>query len=1007
MPRPVHLLAGFLAAAVLVLGILWFSGQPVEVPIGPAAAPAAQPEVTPAAGAAVDAPGQSGPQRTAVTTRAASRGEDDPEIAAALGGYVGRVVDAKGTPVADCGVRLLRLAVDEILKPSMDLLDPGAFEPTYVAGAAQTDRDGRFRIEGVFPRALFLLQAGIGTDAPGWRMLQQVPGPGEIVDLGDVMLADLGVVTGVVVDEEGAPVADAWIRAIDLPATLLGVFPFERIDPRGHVIVREGMGGRDGGMVLSMPRWVERAFEDLPVPTTRSGPDGRFRLPGLTPGNNTLVTVHPRLLADLKGNVTVKGGEERDIGQVRMRAGEELFVTVRDTAGKPVAGAEVIAGPTTLVAPIDPGSTIGVTDDQGEASTTGFPKGKVTAAARRTNRDPWTIAEPQSINNDVVVTLPALHQLTLVVTGPDGKPPAELQVRMLRGNNNEGVREMALLGFATASDVSKDLVQKEDGSRVLAGIAQGKLGLLVQAPGTAVKWVEADVQGDTRIEVALVAARTWSVTAFDPAGKPLRNVTIYAQDQGADRMSNIPISCGRTDGQGRLRITKMGGSDIRVSGSHPRYGSAAGSSVEGTGEFAVLFKATGSIEGMLTTAGRPPQQGAFTVLCFGFNSGGSDVQDMPTFHVPDAEGRFVVRGLQPNTYSLQVVRSFELVQSGGSLFRFVQNEMLNNSLPSERAQVPAGGVAQVQMETDANAVTGPSGRIAGIATINGMPATDCMVSARFGSTRRGVRVGEDGTFTFDALPEGKGTVELQLSAVTAGERPPSIWSSAVELKAGDLLSLRIEAETATVEGTVLTVDGTPAPGASVSLNLRDVSDGRGAVPSRRVVMQTQRVVTDAQGAFRVEFLPAGRWSLVARARGEVGGRAILPDVEVLPRASVGGLVLRLEATTRVKGRIEWGAIAHPDDTWTQVTFKAIDAAPGTESFQTFTDWTMAKEFEMRDISPGRYRVTLRSPESTADLEHPGEVVVPAGGMEGLVLMPRAVPKPEPQPPKQGEVRRNR
>ena len=173
MTRPFHLLAGFLAAAVLVLGILWFSGQPVEVPIGPAVAPVAAPDGAPVAVAGeTGAAGLQAPQRTAVSSRAARRGEDDPEIVAALGGYAGRVVDAKGTPVADCGVRLLRLAIDEILQPSMDLMDPSSFEPTYVAGAAQTDGDGRFRIEGVFPRAVFLLQAGIGTDAPGWRMLQ-------------------------------------------------------------------------------------------------------------------------------------------------------------------------------------------------------------------------------------------------------------------------------------------------------------------------------------------------------------------------------------------------------------------------------------------------------------------------------------------------------------------------------------------------------------------------------------------------------------------------------------------------------------------------------------------------------------------------------------------------------------------------------------------------------------------------------------------------------------------
>ena len=51
-------------------------------------------------------------------------------------------------------------------------------------------------------------------------------------------------------------------------------------------------------------------------------------------------------------------------------------------------------------------------------------------------------------------------------------------------------------------------------------------------------------------------------------------------------------------------------------------------------------------------------------------------------------------------------------------------------------------------------------------------------------------------------------------------------------------------------------------------------------------------------------------------------------------------------------------------------------------------------------------MTVRPADSSAELEHPGEVVVPAGGLEGLVLMPRTVPKPEPQP-KQGQTKTNR
>ena len=48
---------------------------------------------------------------------------------------------------------------------------------------------------------------------------------GEGVDLGDIVLETLGVITGEVVDADGAPVGGALVRAVDLPGAALSMFP--------------------------------------------------------------------------------------------------------------------------------------------------------------------------------------------------------------------------------------------------------------------------------------------------------------------------------------------------------------------------------------------------------------------------------------------------------------------------------------------------------------------------------------------------------------------------------------------------------------------------------------------------------------------------------------------------------------------------------------------------------------------------------------------------------------
>ena len=134
-------------------------------------------------------------------------------------------------------------------------------------------------------------------------------------------MRDGAIVTGTVVDEEGDPVAGAEVRVIDLPAQLLQMVPFERFHPEGALIVKEG--GTD--VVVRMPAWVKRRFDELPIPTARSGADGSFRVTGIEPGTNVLVVTAQDFTPHMQPGLQLKAGVEKDVGELDLEEGEEVW----------------------------------------------------------------------------------------------------------------------------------------------------------------------------------------------------------------------------------------------------------------------------------------------------------------------------------------------------------------------------------------------------------------------------------------------------------------------------------------------------------------------------------------------------------------------------------------------------------------------------------------------------------------------------------------------------------
>ncbi|MFO1076658.1 MAG: carboxypeptidase-like regulatory domain-containing protein [Planctomycetota bacterium] len=970
-----------LVAAGALTWLLW-RGEPTAPPVQPGDHRVTEPLTPTEAAASVD-PGV-GPG-TADGHRVEAKGVatallDDPDIQAGLCGFRGRVVDHDKHPVADTGVRIYRGALDSVMRPGVDVFDDApTLIPNYVAGETRTGKDGTFLVTGVWPRAFYLLFAGIGSDAPTHQIVSRTPSPGEIVDLGDVVLLDAGVIVGRVVDEDGEPIAGALVRAADLPGTVMGFFPVERFDPEGAVLIREPSAPI---RVLEMPPWVKDAFDQLPIPTTTTAADGTFRLVGVVPGSNLLATTARNFLSDVKPSVQVRAGKEKDVGAVRLRRGEELFGKVVDTEGKPIGGAEVLAGSTILVAPFDLASHVGKSNDKGEFSAPGFSGGNVTVAARRGPQFPWTLAEPQAIAGDVVVVLPATYGVAFTVLQPDGTPAAAPRLKLLQGRAGDGAAEMAAFGFLPAVPLKDRLEKPEEGPWRIKNLVKGNYTLIADAPGLATAFAAfAIVDQDATVQLQLAAKNDFAVRVQDVAGKPIRNASIYAEGSGS-RLFEMPLDCGRTDADGRLIVDRIQSSTLRVSADHPRYGVVHGEAKLGE-ELVLVLQPPGSLRGLVTANGKPVEPGKFTVIVEWRRGEGprGPMEQVPMMLSPDAEGVFVAKALQPGSYRVQAIESLDALHSPGGVMGLVTNAWASSSRPRETVDVVSGQTAEVVLATDEKPITGPTAQVLGTVLVDGRLAEGYTVQAQAQGRRKAVKVDRTGRFDCGLLPAG--TLRLTVVAPDGpfgGLGGDQLWAGSFELKESEQRDLQIEIQTTTIAGVCAAPDGSPVAGATVM--------AQGHAKGQPGQSLWRMAPSDGDGRFRFEHIAEGQWTL--QVRGDRGStRGNLGPIDVVTGSPQIDLRIVVMPAIEVRGRIDLTGLTSAKLRWVWMQFNTIkpDGATGDQAASAGVDRDSGA-FACNELTVGRYQVkVIAGTDEGSKQYHCQEIDVPPQGLKDLVLVP--------------------
>src|SRR5262249_31120243 len=144
-------------------------------------------------------------------------------------------------------------------------------------------------------------------------------------------------------------------------------------------------------------------------------------------------------------------------------------------------------------------------------------------------------------------------------------------------------------------------------------------------------------------------------------------------------MLKLPLYAGTSDADGLVIVAHAAGAKkLTLLAQHPRYGVASAEVGLGAGEKPeekrIVLVAPGEVRGTVTESGHAPQLGKWTLVVAARD--GSDGA-VPRLMTPDAEGRFVVRGLAPGGYEVSAIPSLRAVRSLGSVVTMAMTASLD------------------------------------------------------------------------------------------------------------------------------------------------------------------------------------------------------------------------------------------------------------------------------------------------------------------------------------------
>jgi protocatechuate 3,4-dioxygenase beta subunit len=589
------------------------------------------------------------------------------------------------------------------------------------------------------------------------------------------------------------------------------------------------------------------------------------------------------------------------------------------------------------------------------------------------------------------ITLEAGGTVAGQVFGPGGARVANAEV-WLEDAQDDG-NPFRFFNFGAPARGERKTVTDEQGRFRLTGMPAGKC---VAAAKTDVFPENSSAQLDLKVSdevhdvvVNLEAGDRITGTVKGPDGKPVADAEIhvnqnnrgYSMSFAGRRMPFEPATKSDADGRFEVKALKRGTYEVSVVAKAyavknvPDVDSSSGAPLD------VTLSAGAHVAGMVRL--KETQEPARNVKVQLMRVWGDQVMPTSLDFPPDSDnsatqdGAFVIAEVDPGTYRV-VARGDDTTRASSANFEVVEGQSIDNvEVTVERGAVVEGRVvdaatgapvADVDVEAAATpqegASSGPGGRAARVDMVLGGPGGARRI---FGGSRQAVaRAKSDATGHFELKNLGAGSIQID----TRHADYATTRSAPLELKAGEHKSgvdLAIGRGGA-IEGAVTGLDGKPRAGDRID------------VVSKAIEGVSLHAVTDGDGLYRVDHVPAGE-GVVERSEAESNDgrrpsfRAVM-SVDAnsnepepgKPFALKEGDTARVDFTQQEKPYID-GVVRSASGPVAGVTVSAssnsgrrgnfILGGGGGKTATTAADGS----YRLTDLEPGSYRISARHPES--------------------------------------------
>ena len=907
-------------------------------------------------------PAASQAERSAVESLApgASRGD--------LAGVSGRVVETNGTPVAGMRVALLEFE-------GSVLFDGAALEqeePSLELEETRTDASGRFLLGGAHQRAFHGLGVDLGGPRATIRVIDQALTPRARTDLGDVVLAPFGVLTGLVVDERGAPVAGARVRCGPFPAQILAARPQEIRGDSRVALNLTTMGG-EGQAILEFPGWIRALIEHLPVPTSKSGADGTFRLEGVALASVVGGVDLPGYVGLSFGPLDLSDGAH-DLGSLELARGRTVRGVVEDPTGEAVVGAEVCAGAELvpgIVALLQP---CGPTDDEGRFELTGVAEnGQIVATARRTPHEAWSTtvaARPDG----VLIELEGTVRLTVHVRDEAGEPLSGADLRLTPAR-----RPGATPGFADVfaflpkpASPRAAFAELEPGRYVNTSLSAGRYELSARVAGRAPALLETECRASEN-ELTLVCprGRALELTVLDAARKePIAGARASVLRAAGSGLTKLAVQV--TDAQGRAVLGPLSNTAAEVSSSgpfpaqtlllvqHPRHGDHSTVLDLNLSTVVVELHQGGTLAGSVHWAGEVPTRPYMLTLEYREADGFLELFHLPRFTVSDLAGEFRCTNLAPGRHGVTLTDRF-LQQDPLGL---MAAEFEPPTLYRVEVEIRDGETTELVIDLTPTG-RGATARVVGRVRFEGRGLAGAEVNV---SGNEDVQVVSDERGRFETPPFsvlGETSIRIEADVPLGGgaTRHMQLYAESLELAPDTVHEVELDLYPLTVRARVVAEAGEePVPAALVSAQLQRGEDEQTSVGDP--------APTNDEGEVELLVLEPGEYVLNAGAEGFTRASC---TVKVSADGSSERALLRLQRAVVCAGRVQ-SALGGTGPA--RFSYLWVQGADGSNTSGTRLE-PPDNTFSLEDLPPGKYTAHIflegqRGQEVTFELGQEGD-----------------------------------